>query len=56
MLFISIAGHTAQFGFLQFFENPRTFPRSRQAPTLNPPFQISSEPMVNENFSRSAYP
>ena len=25
MLFVSIAGHTAQFGFLQFFENPRTF-------------------------------
>lgn len=26
MLFVSIAGHAAQFGFLQFFENPRTFP------------------------------
>lgn len=25
MLFVSIAGHAAQFGFLQFFENPRTF-------------------------------
>jgi len=25
VLFVSIAGHTAQFGFLQFFENPRKF-------------------------------
>lgn len=25
MLFVSIAGHAAQFGFLQFFENPRAF-------------------------------
>lgn len=25
VLFVSIAGHAAQFGFLQFFENPRTF-------------------------------
>lgn len=32
MLFVSIAGHAAQFGFLQFFENPRTF----FAPGLQP--------------------
>lgn len=25
VLFVSIAGHAAQFGFLQFFENPRTY-------------------------------
>lgn len=25
VLFASIAGHAAQFGFLQFFENPRAF-------------------------------
>lgn len=34
VLFVSIAGHAAQFGFLQFFENPRTFSVADQRPFL----------------------
>jgi len=40
VLFVSIAGHAAQFGFLQFFENPRAFFVTAQRPFSTDPADI----------------